>query len=116
MIILIHRSLSDQDEGETTIPRRRSDEMLKDDELTLAVIRNIASLSSNSATGIVIIGGLVSKILLPTRSGGMKRKTTPSMFIVTCVLGVANCWLEADSWLWSIVRIIVRHRETKVDQ
>jgi hypothetical protein len=38
------------------------------------------------------------------------------MFIVTCVLGVANCWLEADSWLWSIVRIIVRHRETKVDQ
>jgi hypothetical protein len=53
------RSLSDHDEGET-ITRRRSDELLKDDELTLAVIRNIASLSSNSATGIVIIGGLVS--------------------------------------------------------
>ena len=34
--------------------------MLKDDELTLAVIRNIASLSSRSATGIVIVGGLVS--------------------------------------------------------
>ena len=36
--------------------------MLKDDEITLAVIRNIASLSSNSATGIVIVGGLVSGI------------------------------------------------------
>ena len=56
----MHRSLSDHDEGEATITRRRSDEMLKDDELTLAVIRNIASLSSNSATGIVIVGGLVS--------------------------------------------------------
>ena len=37
----------------------RSEEMLKDDELTLAVIRNVASLSSSTATGIVIIGGLV---------------------------------------------------------
>ncbi|XP_028394078.1 mitofusin-2-like [Dendronephthya gigantea] len=59
------RSLSENDEGEATVTssRRRSDEMLKDDELTLAVIRNIASLSSSSATGIVIIGGLVWRIV-----------------------------------------------------
>lgn len=60
----VRRALSDNDDGETTVTRRRSDEMLKDDELTLAVIRNIASLSSNSATGIVIIGGLVSSCSL----------------------------------------------------
>ncbi|XP_046850405.1 mitofusin-2-like [Xenia sp. Carnegie-2017] len=51
------RSSTELDEGETTASR--SDEVLKDHELTLAVIRNIASLTSHSATGIVVVGGLV---------------------------------------------------------
>lgn len=54
---------SARSEFEAESHRLRSDEMLKDDELTLAVIRNLASLSSSSATGIVIIGGLVWRIV-----------------------------------------------------
>ncbi|XP_046850404.1 mitofusin-2-like isoform X2 [Xenia sp. Carnegie-2017] len=48
------RSSTELDEGETTASR--SNEVLKDDELKLAVIQNIAS---HSATGIVVVGGLV---------------------------------------------------------